>query len=177
MTPVSTVEAVPVPAIERRDDIGRLVAVTWHGSGVRAVNGNNRWLVAVDGSECSLRAVAMAARLAALGHDGEVDIVHVQPWLVKEAAETELARRGWAATAQARQLLDAASVRWRLHVVMGEAASQIVALAETPGINGINGINGIVIGSRGQSVVKALMLGSVAEKVLHQAKAPVMIVR
>ena len=171
MSPVSTVEAMPVPAIERRDDIGRLVAVTWHASGVRAASGNNSWLVAVDGSECSLRAVAMAARLAALGHDGEVDIVHVQPWLVKEAAETELARRGWAATAQARQLLDAASVRWRLHVVMGEAASQIVALAETPGINGI------VIGSRGQSVVKALMLGSVAEKVLHQAKAPVMIVR
>ena len=78
MTDVSTVDAMPVPAVERRDDIGRLVAVTWHASGVR-VNGNNRWLVAVDGSECSLRAVAMAARLAALGHEGEVDIVHVQP--------------------------------------------------------------------------------------------------
>ena len=47
MTPVSTVEAMPVPPIERRDDIGRLVAVTWHGSAVHAVNGNNRWLVAV----------------------------------------------------------------------------------------------------------------------------------
>ena len=174
MTPVSTVQAMPVPPIERRDDIGRLVAVSWHGSGMRAGTGNNRWLVAVDGSECSLRAVAMAARLAALGQDGEVDIVHVQPWLVKEASETELARRGWAATAQARQLLDAASVRWRLHVVMGEAASQIVGLAETPGLAGINGI---VIGSRGQSMAESLMLGSVAEKVLHQAKLPVMTVR
>ena len=173
MTDVSTVDAMPVPAVERRDDIGRLVAVTWHASGAR-VNGNNRWLVAVDGSECSLRAVAMAARLAALGHDGEVDVVHVQPWLVKEAAQTELARRGWAATAQARQLLDAASVRWHLHVVMGEAASQIVALAEPLGVAGINGI---VIGSRGQSMAKALMLGSVAEKVVHQATVPVMIVR
>ena len=70
---------------------------------------------------------------------------------------------GWAATAQARQLLEAASVGWRLHVVMGEAASQNVGLAETPGvagINGINGINGIVIGSRGHSAAKALMLGS-----------------
>ena len=177
MTDLASVATMPTPAIERRDDIGRLVAVTWHASGVRAVRGANSWLVAVDGSECSLRAVAMAARLAQIDHDGEVDIVHVQPWLVKEAAETELARRGWAATAQARQLLDASSVRWRLHVVMGEAASQIVALAETPGLAGINGINGIVIGSRGQSVIKALMLGSVAEKVLHQAKAPVMVVR
>ena len=145
MTEASTVAGVPAPCVERRDDIGRLIAVTWHGSGVRAVSSNNRWLVAVDGSECSLRAVAMAARLAALGDEGEVDIVHVEPWLVKEAAETELARRSWAATAQARQLLDSLSVRWRLHVLMGEAASQIVGLAETPGFAGINGI---VIGSR-----------------------------
>ena len=116
----------------------------------------------------------MAARLAALGDEGEVDIVHVEPWLVKEAAETELARRSWAATAQARQLLDLASVRWRLHVVMGEAASQIVSLAETPGFAGINGI---VIGSRGQSMAETLMLGSVADKVVHQARLPVMIVR
>ena len=171
MTPVSILEPMPAPSSERRDDIGRLVAVTWHGS---AVSGNKRWLVAVDGSECSLRAVAMAARLSALGRDGEIDIVHVQPWLVKEAAETELARRGWAATTQARELLDSASVGWHLYVVMGEAATQIVGLAETPGFDGIKGI---VIGSRGQSVVKALMLGSVAEEIVHQAKLPVMIVR
>lgn len=41
------------------------------------------------------------------------------PWVLtlnKEEAQTEPARRGWAATAQARQLLDAAAVRWRLHV-------------------------------------------------------------
>lgn len=174
MTDVSAHDPVAAPSSETRDDIGRLIAVTWHASGVIPVNRNNRWLVAVDGSDCSLRAVAMAARLAALGHEGEVDIVHVQPWLVKEAAETELARRGWAATARARQRLDTASVRWRLHVVMGEAASQIVALAETPGLAGINGI---VIGSRGQSMAKSLMLGSVADKVAHQAKVPVMIVR
>ena len=57
---------------------------------------------------------------------------------------------------------------------MGEAAAQIVGLAETPGLAGINGI---VIGSRGQSMAKSLMLGSVADKVAHQAKVPVMIVR
>ena len=174
MIEASTIALVPAPSTERRDDIGRLIAVTWHGSGVRAVSSNNRWLVAVDGSECSLRAVAMAARLAALGDEGEVDIVHVEPWLVKEAAETELARRSWVATAQARQLLDSLSVGWRLHVVMGEVASQIVGLAEAPGINGINGI---VIGSRGHSMAESLLLGSVADKVVHQARLPVMIVR
>ena len=174
MTEASAITGIPAPATERRDDIGRLVAMTWHGRGVPAVAGNNRWLVAVDGSECSLRAVAMAARLAALGDDGEVNIVHVEPWLVKEAAEAELARRSWATTAQARQILDSASVGWRLHVVMGEAASQIVGFAETPGLSGVNGI---VIGSRGQGIARSLMLGSVADKVVHQTKLPVMVVR
>ena len=177
MTDASTVAGVPAPAIERRDDIGRLVALTWHGSGALAVNSPNRWLVAVDGSACSLRAVSMAARLAALGDDGEVDVVHVQAWLVKEAAETELAGRSWAATAQARELLDAASVGWRVHVLMGDAASQIVGLAQTPGFAGSAGFNGIVIGSRGQGMAESLILGSVADKVAHQAKLPVMIVR
>ena len=171
MTPVSTVQAMPVPPIERRDDIGRLVAVTWHGSGVRAVAGNNRWLVAVDGSECSLRAVAMAVRLVAPSGAGEIDLVHVQPWLVKEAAETELPRRGWAATAAARQALEASSVRCHLHVEMGEAASCIVGLSETLDSRGI------VIGSHGLTATESLFLGSVAYKVVDLGKRPVLIVR
>ncbi len=54
-------ETVAAPAAERRDDIGRLVAVTWHGAGASAKAGSQRWLVAVDGSECSLRTAQMAA--------------------------------------------------------------------------------------------------------------------
>lgn len=156
-------EAPPARALERRDDIGRLVAATWHGTGAGESTGALRWLVAVDGSECSLRAVAMAAGLAALEH-AEVDLVHVEPWLNKEAAETELPRRAWVATAGARQLLEAASVRWRLHVVMGEAAPEIVCMAEALGSRGI------VIGSRGLGSAKSMLLGSVASKIVHMVK-------
>ena len=173
MSDLSTHDSVPTPAIERRDDLDRLVAVTWNGGDETGETSRNRWLVAVDGSECSLRALEMASRLAALGRDVgvEVDLVHVQPWLVKEAAETELARRGWAATAQARQMLDAASVRWHLHVVMGEAAPLIAELAEALGSRGI------AIGSHGLTAAESLLLGSVAYKVVHLAKVPVLIVR
>jgi nucleotide-binding universal stress UspA family protein len=171
MTDAVIQEALPASALERRDDIGRLVAATWHGTGAGESAGSARWLVAVDGSECSLRAVAMVARLAALEQGAEVDLVYVEPWLNKEAAEAELPRRGWAATAQARQLLDPASVRWRLHVVMGEAAPEIAGMAEALGSRGI------AIGSRGLGAAESMLLGSVAYKVVHLAKLPVLIVR
>ena len=171
MTDAAAQDAMPTPALERRDDMGRLVAVTWHGADASDDTGSARWLVAVDGSACSLRAVAMTARLAALEQGAEVDLVHVQPWLNKEAAETELARRGWAATAQARQLLDAAAVRWRLHALMGEAAPEIVGLADALGSRGI------AIGSHGLTAAESLLLGSVGYKVVHLAKLPVLIVR
>ena len=171
MNQAATQNAVPTPALERRDDIGRLVALTWHGAGAGASAAGGRWLVAIDGSACSLRTLNTAAGLVALGRDNEVDLVNVQPWLVKEAAETELPRRGWAATAQAREWLDAASVRWRLHVVLGEAAPEIARMADALGSSAI------AIGSHGLTATESLLLGSVAYKVLHLAKRPVLIVR
>jgi len=171
MTDAAMQDAMPAPALERRDDMGRLVAVTWPGAGVSEDPGSKRWLVAVDGSACSLRAVGMVAGLAAMEPGVGVDLVHVQLWLNKEAAESELARRGWTATAQARQLLDAASVRWRLHIVMGEGAPEIADLADALGSRGI------AIGSRGLTATESLLLGSVAYKVVHLARLPVLIVR
>ncbi len=173
MTLPETQNAAPPPTLERRDDIGRLVAVTWRSAGAGAWDNpaGGRWLVAIDGSECSLRTLAKVADLVALGRDNEVDLVHVQPWLVKEAAETELPRRGWAATARARGLLDAASIRWRLHAILGEAAPEIAGMADALGSRGI------AIGSHGLTAAESLLLGSVASKVLHLAARPVLIVR
>lgn len=165
-------DTMPRFDLEQRDVMGRLVGVTWHAAGAASrEGGRTRWLVAVDGSACSLRAVAMVANWVALENGVGVDLVHVQPWLNKEAAETELPRCGWAATAQARQLLDAASIRWHLHVVMGEGAPEIVAKADALGSRGI------AIGSRGLTVTESLLLGSVAYKVVHMAKLPVLVVR
>lgn len=165
-------DAMPTFDLAQRDDMGRLVGVTWHAAGAASgEKGRTRWLVAVDGSACSLRAVVMAVDLAVRENGDEIDLVHVHPWLNKEAAETELPRCGWAATSQARQLLDTASVRWHLYVVMGEGAPEIVAKANALGSRGI------AIGRRGLSVTESLLLGSVAYKVVHLAKLPVLIVR
>ena len=162
---------MPKPSHDERDDIGRLVALTWHGSGTAPSPAGARWLVAVDGSPCALRAVAMVARLVVGTSAPEVDLVHVQPWLNKEAAEHELARRGWAATAEARKLLEAQGIGWHLQTLMGEEASAITSLAETLGSLGI------ALGSRGLTATESVLLGSVAQKVSHQAKTAVLIVR
>lgn len=163
--------AIPAPDHMDRDELGRLVAASWGAACGDRGGHSDRWLVAVDGSQGSLRAAAMAARLIATDARAAVDLVHVHPWLVKEAAEAELARRGWHASAAARALMDEAGIAWRLHVRMGDAAEQIVALAQELGSHGI------AIGSHGLTATESLFLGSVAYKVVHLGKVPVLIVR
>lgn len=157
----------PAPDQSARDAFGRLVAASW---GAAPAQHAGRWLAAIDGSEGSLRAASMAARLIAIEPSVGIDVVHVHPWRVKEAAEVELASRGWHATAAARALMDQAGIAWRLHVRMGEAAEEIVALAQELGSQGI------VIGSHGLTATETLMLGSVAQRVVHLGKMPVLIV-
>lgn len=163
--------AIPAPDRLARDELGRLVAASW-GTALDDHGGRSgRWLVAVDGSEGSLRGAAMVAQLIAPEGRAGVDLVHVHPWLVKEAAEAELARRGWHAAAAARSLMEEGGFAWRLHVRMGDAAEQIVALAQELGSQGI------AIGSHGLTATESLFLGSVAYKVVHLGKVPVLIVR
>ena len=171
MSAVALNDDMPAPVIEQRDDMGRLVAVTWQSVAANEAARSDRWLVAVDGSACSLSAVEMVARMVAVEQGAGVDLVYVQSWLNKEAAETELARRGWAATAQARQALAAAGVSWRLMSLLGEEAPEIVRLAETLSSRGI------AIGSRGLTAAESVLLGSVAYKVVHLAKSSVLLVR
>ena len=59
----------------------------------------------------------------------------------------------------------------KLHAYHGLAANQIVSIGAE------NGVDLIVMGSRGLSDVAGMFLGSVAHKVLHLAKCPVLIAR
>lgn len=163
--------SIPAAYLQRRDGLGRLISSTW-SSDLASINTDGaRWLTAVDGSLCSLRAVVAIVRLVKIGQGNAVDLVNVQSWLSKEAAETQLVRYGWEATEQARGLLNAAGIPWRLHVVMGEDATSIVELAD------ILGSLGICVGSHGLTAAESVLLGSVTCKVLRLAKVPVLIVR
>lgn len=162
---------MPAPARTERDDDARLVGVVLDGAKPLPSGPDDRWLVAIDGSEHSLRAAAKAAHLAGRIKHCAIHLVNVQPWLSKEAAENELAQRGWEATADARALLDGDGIAWRLHVLMGDPAERIVALSSDLGCRGI------AIGSQGVGATVGLLLGSVAYKLLHLSQTPVLLVR
>ncbi|MBX3684934.1 MAG: universal stress protein [Rhodocyclaceae bacterium] len=172
MSPTQPNNLAPAPCRLDRDEDGRLVAVEFDG-GCPALEAGaaDAWLVAMDGSENSLRAVSEAARMAARITGCCLHLINVQPWCSKEAAENELAQRGWTASGEARARLEAEGLGWRLHVVMGDPAEQIARLAGQPGFHGI------VIGSRGLGVAHNLLLGSVASRVLHLSTLPVLVVR
>lgn len=161
---------IPEPDETKYDSDGRLIAVSINCSQPLSTNKDNIWLVAIDGSEYSLRAASQAAYLALMPHCA-IHLINVQPWLSKEAAKSELKQRGWDATIKARKLLDESGIPWCLHIVMGEAVEGIVTLADHLRCRGI------IIGSKGLSATEAMLLGSIAYKVIHLSKVSVLVVR
>ena len=159
------------PAVHHdRDADGRLERLCFD-SGTATSKDQAIWLIAVDGSTQSLHAVNEAAALASASTTTALHLINVQPWLSHEAAEAELAARGLAATEEARAFLANSGMAWHLHVMMGDPATVIVALAEHIGSRTI------VVGSRGLGAAENLLLGSVAYKVIHLSRGSVLVVR
>ncbi|TCS72377.1 nucleotide-binding universal stress UspA family protein [Sulfuritortus calidifontis] len=137
-------------------------------------------LLPVDGSEGSARAARHVAGLARMVPGLEVHLLNVQPpgddWMTRRAFKPEeLARmeQEWAEAAiePARAILKAAGVTFSEHFAQGEIAPTIARLAKELGCDQI------VMGSRGQSALGGLLMGSVATKVLHLAEMPVTLVK
>lgn len=172
VAPVTSAGPVGAPASERRDEHGRRIALTFESTAVRPVVPTaNCWCVALDGSGHSMHALTQAMQLATESGVNTLDIATVHHWLSTEAAETELAIRGFATSADARALLDSRGFAWRLHALMGEPAQRLVELSE------MLGFRGIVIGARGLSAFDSLLLGSVAQQVIQNAHGSVLVVR
>ena len=70
-----------------------------------------------------------------------------------------------------RELLEQAGVVCQFHIVVGEPAEMIVNFAKE------KLLNRIVIGLRGMSVFKSLLLGSAANKVTQLSTTPVLMVK
>lgn len=160
----------PVFVNSERDADGRLVSLVYDSNPPMTAPDAHPWLVAVDGSENSMRALTHAARQAAAMQSCSLHLVQVQHWLSKEAAETELANRALETTARVRGLLDSQRLPWRLHVAMGDPAERILDRAAQLRVTTI------IMGSRGLGVIASVMLGSVTYKVMHLARVPVTVV-
>lgn len=137
-------------------------------------------LIPVDGSDASRRAIDAAVRLA---RETEVDAVllHVRdgPSYHGELTPSEYERIAAAQRRRQEAVLEAAlagarqaglaSVRTQAE--MGTPASDIARIA------GELGVDMIVMGTRGMTSLGGLVVGSVAQRVVHLATVPVVLVK
>ena len=139
-------------------------------------------LLAVDGSECSGRALDhFIARIGWFKGSLEIHILNVQhpiPYgsrvssvVGHEKLQEYHQEEGLAALKEARAKLDRAGIKYHYHIGVGEPAQVITQYAKE------KGCDEIVMGSRGLGTVEGLLLGSVATKVIHLATVPVMLVK
>ena len=139
-----------------------------------------RILVPVDGSACSDRAVGHLIRTFTLKGEAAVDVLHVAPEIsvrgidpdsvpgpVGRLEREEEERR----TKSARDLIDKAGVPYECRYEMGDPAETIVRHCR------VHACDEIIMGARGLGALGSLVLGSVANKVLHLVDVPVTLVK
>lgn len=132
-------------------------------------------LLAVDGSEQSDKAVELAARLAA-GTRDEVVVTHVVELLPTKVGATELELREDAQELVERYAKELAAAGVTATTDLGRALSGHVARRLVDAA-AEHRAELIVMGSRGRTELGSFLLGSVAHKVLHFSRCPVLIAR
>lgn len=138
------------------------------------------WLVPVDGSAVSLAPIDwLIARRDDWRALPEIHLLSVQPPLTGDASRFVDAEQlkdfhreeGLKALAEAQRRLVTAGFAPQLHVAVGEAAPTIADFAAS------RACDQILIGTRGHTGLGGTLLGSVAAKLVHLAKMPVLLVR
>lgn len=138
-------------------------------------------LIPVDGSAAATRAVDhVIACVAVLKEAPQVCLLNVQWKLAtgnvklfinQDTINDYYREQGMAALADARAKLDAAGLAYSYHISVGTPAEAIVQYAQE------QGVDQIAISAHGQNTLSDLLLGSVANKVAHLAKMPVLLVK
>jgi nucleotide-binding universal stress UspA family protein len=134
-------------------------------------------LVPVDGSECSMHALAYAASRQRTSPDIEIIVLHVQPSMrpsrvvTRELIAEYQDRNSKAALKPARAIIKRSRLDATCHILIGDPARTIVQFSEK------KKCTEVVIGNSGLGAVAGLVLGSVARKVLHLAQTPVVLVK
>ena len=137
-------------------------------------------LIPVDGSPASERVVCHVIALMNGREPMEVHLINVQdkadaPELRRFLKPNEIKHmqleHGAAALMPAKRLLDRAGIPYEAHVLIGDPAEKIAAFARR------GGFDKIIMGTHGRSGMTALLMGSVATKVLHLSDVPVTLVK
>ena len=137
-----------------------------------------RILVAIDGSDPSLKAARMAADIA-LRFGARLTLVHVVPKLLLPPdvygltlAEVEKEHRAYAEALlqKAISFLAEPGVDTTSTILYGSPAESIAEEAAVPDV----GL--VVVGSRGHGAVARMFLGSVSDRIVHISPKPVLVV-
>jgi nucleotide-binding universal stress UspA family protein len=134
-------------------------------------------LVCTDGSECANKAVKLAAQFA---KNYKADLTELYVIEDVESREKPLSDDYGDKHHKAKEVLEEAekivsqvdsSMNTKERIAAGPISSEIVRIAEN------EKFDIIVIGTRGLRGVKRMLLGSVADDVIHYANCPVLVVR
>jgi nucleotide-binding universal stress UspA family protein len=148
-------------------------------------------LVAIDGSVIALRAADSAISIAKQQNLSNIIAIHVLPQDIRYDDLTDtvdpeipspvrgavelasLEAQEWFNKIKERQTDDTQKIGIQTEVLVGtkSVANEILTYAEN------NNVDLIVIGTKGRSTIKKVLLGSVASSVLTHASCPVMIVK
>ncbi len=134
-------------------------------------------LLAVDGSEHSVRATEEAIKIADLSSQSKIEVIFVADFSkakddvlhAEGAVGIEVARRKKLAPVEEK--LEAADVSYYVTILRGEPGPTIVEHANQ------KQVDLTIIGSRGLNSVQEMMLGSVSHKIAKRVKCPVLIVK
>lgn len=134
-------------------------------------------LLPVDGSEHATRAAAYAVKMAGLMEARLLLLYCHRPFPVKRGepyfqnAVDKIIRQANALLKPFRSMLIAKEADFSDLIIEGPPREKICEVAR------IEKCEMIIMGSRGRSDLKGLLLGSVAHRVLQQAPCPVLVVR
>jgi nucleotide-binding universal stress UspA family protein len=137
-------------------------------------------VLAADGSDTTKKALAyVVTHENIVGPDDELIVLNVQPALpprVRSAVGADVARDYQADEAEKvlkpiRKFLGNHELTFRCEWVVGNAAEQVLRMAEK------SKAHMIVMGTHGHGALGRAILGSVAQKVVVDAKVPVLLVK
>jgi nucleotide-binding universal stress UspA family protein len=139
-----------------------------------------QWLIPIDESGSALLPLDWVINnLPAWRETPQIHLLNVQPNLSRDIGRFINAdtlkefhlESGMKALAPARAKLEAAGITPETHVLVGEAAPTIIDFAES------KHCTQILLGTRGHSGLAGTLLGSVAMKLVHLSRIPVLLIR
>lgn len=138
-------------------------------------------LVPFDGSASAKRAVQYLVDFAKVYPNVQVHLLNVQrepnlygnyvPATMLDDLRKGALTHAQTVNAEGAQLLEAASINYQAHEVVGDVVTEVVAAVKRLGCNTV------VMGTRGMGSLGNLVMGSVATRVVHDVPVPVLLVK